>query len=168
MLRKVSFTKLLGAGSGALLLFVLVNRAGGFYFTPPELEKPAYVVIEEEPETPAEPEQELTFEERMAQADAAAGERVFNQCKSCHRVEEGVNAVGPSLYGVVGRPVHAVADFSYSDAMAGLEGEWTAERIYEFIAAPRDVVPGTAMTFAGLKDPQDRANVIAYLDSLGD
>ncbi|ARC87598.1 cytochrome c family protein [Rhodovulum sp. MB263] len=166
MLKKVSFTKLLGSASGALLVFALVDRAGGLYFSNPGLDKPAYVVIEEEPATPAEPEQELTFEERMAQADAAAGKRVFNQCKSCHRVEEGANAVGPSLYGVVGRPVHSAEGFSYSDAFAGLEGSWTAERIDAFITSPRDVVPGTAMTFAGLKDPQDRANVIAYLESV--
>lgn len=168
MLKKVSFTKLLGAASGALLVFVLVDRAGGLYFSPAELEEPAYVVIEQEPETPAEPVKELTFEERMAQADIAAGKKVFNQCKSCHRVEEGANAVGPSLYGVVGRAVHSISDFSYSDAIKGLEGEWTPDRIDQFIAAPRDYVPGTAMTFAGLKDGQDRANVIAYLDSLDD
>ncbi|HUF55156.1 MAG TPA: cytochrome c family protein [Thermohalobaculum sp.] len=99
--------------------------------------------------------------------DAEAGEKVFRKCMACHTVEEGQNRVGPSLHGVVGRDVASVEDFSYSDAMlAWGEGKtWDAELLDTYLEDPRGVVEGTTMIFAGLKDEEDRRDVIAYLDA---
>lgn len=97
--------------------------------------------------------------------DAALGLKVFAKCKACHKVD-GKDAVGPHLNGVVGRPTASVEGFKYSDAMIAHAGEWTPERIDAYLADPKGTVPGNKMAFAGLKKPEDRANVIAYLQSL--
>jgi cytochrome c len=95
--------------------------------------------------------------------DAAAGEKTFAQCKACHQAVEGKNGVGPSLAGIVGRTAGQVAGFSYSAANKGSGVTWTEETMFEYLEAPQKFMPGTKMAFAGLKKPQDRANVIAYL-----
>ena len=102
--------------------------------------------------------------------DSAAGEKVFRKCMACHAVEEGQNRVGPHLHGVVGRDVAAVEDFTYSDAIVAWgEGKtWDPELLDSFLEDPRGVVEGTKMIFAGLKDAEDRADVIAYLDATDD
>ena len=99
----------------------------------------------------------------MAAGDAAKGAIVFNQCKTCHVVDKGVNRVGPSLYGVVGRKAGTVAKYTYSKANKESGLMWTAAKLDEYLAAPQKVVKGTKMAFAGLKKPEDRANVIAFL-----
>ncbi|MBK1636115.1 c-type cytochrome [Rhodovulum adriaticum] len=164
-----SFTKLAATASAALVALVFINMAGKALYTKPELESPAYVILEETDDTEtaaAEPEVELTFEELLAQADVDAGARVFKECRACHKVEEGVHAVGPSLYGVVGRAVASFDDFNYSGALDGTAEVWTPQAISEFITNPREYAPGTAMTYNGLRDAEDRANVIAYLQSV--
>ncbi len=99
----------------------------------------------------------------MATADFDRGAKVFKKCATCHSVGKGEAAkVGPNLYGVVGRARGATA-FSYSDAMKAKGGAWDAESINAFITKPKDYLPGTKMGFAGLKKPQDRADVILYL-----
>ncbi|CAA7619410.1 cytochrome c family protein [Magnetospirillum sp. UT-4] len=95
--------------------------------------------------------------------DAAAGAKVFNQCKACHTVEPGKNRVGPSLHGIVGRPSGKVEGFKYSPAMAGANLTWTPENLDKYLADPKGFIPGNKMAYAGLKKPEDRANVIAYL-----
>ncbi|MCR6631083.1 MAG: cytochrome c family protein [Magnetospirillum sp.] len=108
----------------------------------------------------------LTSVPTLAQAagDAAAGEKVFNQCKACHTVQAGQNRVGPSLHGVVGRKAGSVEGFNYSPAMKNSGITWTAETLDKYLAEPKTVVVGNKMAFAGLKKPEDRANVIAYLE----
>ena len=119
--------------------------------------------------TPATTEKEADFATVLASADPAAGEKVFNKCKSCHSIEKGgPNKVGPHLWGVVGRPKGHVEDFAYSDALKGLGGEWTYADLNEFLTAPKNYVPGTKMTFGGLKKVEDRAAVVAYLRENGD
>lgn len=101
-----------------------------------------------------------------AEGDAAAGEKVFNQCKACHENEKGVNKVGPTLKGIVGRKAASVPDYKYSAAMTakGAGGlVWTEENLTAYLPNPKAYVPGTKMAFAGLKKPEDVANVIAYL-----
>ncbi len=101
-----------------------------------------------------------------ADGDAAAGEKVFAKCKACHENEKGVNKVGPTLKGVVGRPAASVPDYKYSEAMLakGAEGlVWTEENLTAYLPDPKAFVPKTKMAFAGLKKPEDVANVIAYL-----
>ncbi|MEO0823427.1 MAG: cytochrome c family protein [Pseudomonadota bacterium] len=101
--------------------------------------------------------------------DAAAGEKVFRKCKACHVVDKEQNRVGPHLVGIVGRPVGAVEGYKYSKAMTAWgEGKaWDAETLASYLEAPKKVVKGTKMAFAGLKKEADRANVIAYLESAG-
>jgi cytochrome c len=99
--------------------------------------------------------------------DAAAGKAVFqSQCAICHAVQAGRNMVGPSLFGVVGRPAGQIADFHYSPANKSSALTWDAATLDRYLTSPRDVVPHTIMTYAGLKDPQKRADLIAYLATL--
>lgn len=95
--------------------------------------------------------------------DAAAGEKTFVQCKACHVLEAGQNRVGPSLNGIIGRTAGQVAGFNYSAANKGSGKVWDEETLYTYLENPQAFMPGTKMIFAGLKQPQDRANVIAYL-----
>lgn len=94
--------------------------------------------------------------------DATAGARVFKQCKACHSVESR-NGIGPHLNGVVGRPVASVDGFGYSAALKAHGGAWTLEALDAWLADPRGYIPGSRMYFVGLKNPEDRNNVIAYL-----
>ncbi len=98
-----------------------------------------------------------------AAGDAAKGAVVFNQCKVCHVTDKGVNRVGPSLFGVVGRKAGTVPGYNYSAANKNSGLIWTAAQLDPYLAAPQKVVKGTKMAFAGLKKPEDRANVIAFL-----
>lgn len=103
-----------------------------------------------------------------ADGDADAGAQVFKKCAACHTATEATNRVGPSLLGVVGRPVATFPDYSYSSAMTdfGADGKvWDEDRLTEYLLSPKAMVPGTKMSFAGLKKPQDIENVIAYLKS---
>lgn len=95
--------------------------------------------------------------------DAAAGEKVFIQCKTCHEVTAGVNKIGPSLSKVVGRAAGTVANYTYSPANKNSGITWTQEKLFQYLENPQRVVPGTKMAFAGIADPQKRADVIAYL-----
>ncbi len=95
--------------------------------------------------------------------DAVAGAEVFKQCMACHVVEPGQNRTGPTLAGIVGRAAGSVAGYSYTPANANSGITWTPEKMFQYLENPRRVIPGTKMSFAGLKDPQDRADVIAYL-----
>ena len=100
--------------------------------------------------------------------DAAAGRIEFNQCRSCHTVEAGMNRVGPSLHGIVGRTVGTEDGYRYSTAMAAAGGVWDEQHLYVFLEKPRDVIPGTKMTYLGIKDSQRRADLIAYLKTQAD
>ncbi|WP_448205504.1 c-type cytochrome [Azospirillum sp. sgz302134] len=99
-------------------------------------------------------------------ADAAAGKDVFKVCMACHTAEQGKNKVGPSLFGVVGRPAASIDGFKYSAPMkekaaGGLV--WTPETLKAYITAPKEIVPGGSMAFAGLKEPEKVDNLIAFL-----
>jgi len=100
-------------------------------------------------------------------ADIAAGQAIFEHtCKNCHSLDVGVNKVGPSLWHVVNRPSASVEGFVYSDAMKSLHATWTPEALNVYLQNPRGDVHGVNMFFKGLPDAQDRANVIAYLESV--
>ena len=94
------------------------------------------------------------------------GAKVFKKCSACHKLEDGANGTGPYLYGVVGRPIGSASGFGYSSAMAAKGGDWTPEALDAFLLKPSADIPGTSMSFAGLKKQGDRVNLIAYLDSL--
>ncbi|PZF78082.1 cytochrome c family protein [Aestuariivirga litoralis] len=102
----------------------------------------------------------------LADGDAAKGEKVFVKCKTCHDVDKGVNRVGPTLKGVVGRPVASVEGFKYSEDMLakGKEGAvWDEATLAAYLPDPKAWVPKTKMAFAGLKKPEDVMDLIAYL-----
>jgi cytochrome c len=106
----------------------------------------------------------------LAKADAAAGEKYARVCGTCHSFGKGEAAkIGPNLYGIVGLKHAHMAGFDYSDAMKAMSDKtWTFDELNEFLYAPREHIPGTKMTFAGIKNDQDRANVIAWLRTLSD
>lgn len=95
--------------------------------------------------------------------DAAAGKTVFIQCQACHVQQDGVNRVGPSLYNIVGRQSGQVEGFRYSKANQDSNLVWTEEQLFTYLKNPRATIPGTTMAFAGIPDPQKRADVIAFL-----
>ena len=102
--------------------------------------------------------------------DVAAGEKVFKKCAACHTLSpDGKNKVGPDLYGVVGRTTGTAEGFKYSEVMAqaGADGHvWTEEELSKYLENPKAMYPGTKMTFVGLKKPEERADVIAYIKSV--
>src|SRR6056297_1480328 len=110
---------------------------------------------------------ESEFAAMVASADVGNGERLYRRCQACHKLEDGANGVGPHLYGVVGRDIAGVDGFNYSDALKGLDGAWTLDQLSAWIENPREFAPGNRMGFAGLKDEQDRADLMAYLQTIG-
>jgi len=104
----------------------------------------------------------------LAEGDADAGKKVYNKCRACHAVEDGVNKIGPHLYNVIGREAGAVEGYSYSSAMAESGLVWDEANLSAYLEDPKGLVPGTKMAFAGLKKPEDIANVIAYLESVAE
>ena len=101
-----------------------------------------------------------------AAGDPGAGRAVFNKCSICHTVKPGQNAIGPSLFGVVGRKSATEPGFSYSDAMKKADKTWDEATLDTYLTSPKAMVPGTKMVFPGLSKPEDRANLIAYLATL--
>ncbi len=99
----------------------------------------------------------------LAEGDAAAGEKVYKKCKTCHSLEAGKNKLGPHLAGVIGREAGSVEGFKYSKAMADSGLVWDEATLDAFLAKPKDVVPKSKMAFAGLKKEKQRQDVIAYL-----
>ena len=99
----------------------------------------------------------------LAEGNAEEGERIFRKCASCHSIEEGGRKSGPSLFGIVGAQSGSVEGFRYSDANLSLNVVWDEENLAEFVADPRDFMPGTRMSFRGLRDEQDIENLITYL-----
>lgn len=102
-----------------------------------------------------------------AEGDPDHGREIFQaRCTICHSAEPGRNKIGPSLYAVVGRPAGSVPDYAYSDANKRSGIVWDRDTIERYLAAPQAMVPGTKMTFPGLKNPEDRASVVAFLATL--
>jgi cytochrome c len=163
--------KILGAILFTCLCLLGLNIAAGAIFSPPEPSKPGYeIAIPEKPEgggaAPAAPQESLG--QLLASADPKRGESIAKVCQTCHTFEKsGPNKVGPNLWGVVGRP-KVEPGFNYSAAMKAKGGDWTIPELSDFLTSPRGYIPGTAMSFAGLPRPQQRADVIAFLNTLSD
>jgi cytochrome c len=104
----------------------------------------------------------------LASADAAKGEQTFKKCAACHNAAAGgAHALGPNLHGVLGAAIASKPGFGYSEALKGKGGTWTWEAMSDWLKSPKSFAPGTKMTFAGLGDPQERANLMAWLNSQG-
>ena len=117
---------------------------------------------------PVEDAQAMIEEEAsVSLGDPDAGKRKFSQCSSCHSVNEGGrNGIGPNLWGVYEAELASKEGFSYSNALREFGGSWTAEQLDGYLANPRGYIRGTKMGFAGLRNEEDRANVVAYLATL--
>lgn len=113
--------------------------------------------------TAAEPPAPAPVAYASLTGDAAAGEKTFAQCKACHQLAAGKNGVGPSLAGIVGKAAGQVAGFNYSAASKKSGVTWDEESLFAYLEAPQKFMPGNKMAYAGVKNPQDRANLIAYL-----
>jgi cytochrome c len=120
------------------------------------------------------PAVELTATERQARlaalpapynaADLENGRKQYGKCRSCHTIAEGgPNLTGPNLYGVFGRKAGAVPDYAYSETLVGTGWTWDAAKLDGWLANPREYLPGTKMSFAGLRDETDRRDLIGYL-----
>ncbi|RMH50671.1 MAG: cytochrome c family protein [Alphaproteobacteria bacterium] len=163
-------TKIVAGICGALLVFLGVK----YFIAEPlyrsgehgETQLAWSLELPEQAPAPAEEKAPVDFAALIAAADPAKGEAEFRKCATCHKTEAGANATGPTLHAVVGRPVGSVPGFNYSSAMAGHGGEWTPEALAQFLMNPKKYVPGTKMSFAGFKKPEEAAAMVAYLATL--
>ena len=172
MLDTMTMTKILGGFCGAFLIFLLGNwvaeelyHVGGSGHGD---HKQAYVIDTGEEEADTAQEEGPAFVTLLAAADTGKGAKVFSKCKACHKLEAGANGTGPHLYGVVDRAVAVEADYKYSGALIAVAEVWTAENLNGFLENPKSYAPGTKMGFSGLKKETDRANLIAYLATIGE
>ncbi|MGO9420175.1 c-type cytochrome [Roseiarcus sp.] len=168
-----NFNRTMLALFGALVFLGLIMEYTSFVFAPQVLKVPGFALpgSAEAPAAAAAPEapKEVPLPELLAKADAKKGEADSKICATCHNFDKGGAAkVGPDLWGVVGRPIASAPGFSYSDAVKGLGGDWSYEKLDHWIANPKGMAAGTKMAFAGEKEPQKRADILAYLQSLSD
>lgn len=170
------YNKLIGAFLGAVFVVFSVGIVSDAIFAAPHPEKEGFIIEAAEPEASAGGEvapAEEPIAVRLAGADATAGQAIEKKCSACHTTEKGgANKVGPNLWGIVNRPVASHEGFAYSGAMKefsqGGSVVWDYEHLDKFLTSPKGLVKGTAMGFAGLKNPTERANLIAFLRELAD
>ncbi|MEY4555335.1 MAG: hypothetical protein RL093_454 [Pseudomonadota bacterium] len=165
--------KILGAVLATAFVIIGVGQGTKILFQTHAPEKMGYFVDapEEAAGGPAEVVLPPDWGTVMPTADLAAGEAAFARCKSCHTIDAGgANGIGPNLYGIAGRATASHAGFAYSDAMTAHRGTnptWTLDELDLFITAPGRHIPGTKMSFAGIRDTATRVNLIAWLRAQG-
>ncbi len=154
------------------ILALAIGKVADYLYHPVETsDKRGFQIEGAEEATTAEgaapvEEEKIDVEALMAQADAKAGADVFKKCASCHLDDaSGTHKIGPNLHGIANAPIAHHGNFSYSNAMKQKGGTWTHENLFAFLKKPRDFINGTKMSFAGLKDPKDIANVIKFLEA---
>ena len=169
----LKLNKILGAALATAFVVVGVQQVTGAIYHTEAPEKMGYFVDAPEEAAAGAEEAELPpdWGTLLPTADLAAGEAAFARCQACHNAAPGgPNGTGPNLNGVVGRPVASHAGFTYSEAMTAHKAEaptWTLDALDHFLTAPGRVVPGTKMSFAGIRDTQTRVNLIAWLRTQG-
>lgn len=165
---RTNFIAMFALGGGIVALGAGI--VSGEMFKTGRPEKMGYPIagVVEQGSGPAAVEKPIEY--YLASADPAKGAEVFKKCTACHNADKGgPNALGPNLYGVIGEPIgKGAGGFAFSDALAGVGGNWDFTKINHWLTSPKAMAAGTKMTFAGLGNPQDRANVIAFLNSKSD
>jgi cytochrome c len=162
----------------AVLTALLGTMALGVFssavFAPQKPAKPGYDLPSGAPAAsaakPAAATPEVPLPALLAKADVKKGETFAKACMACHTFEKGGGVkVGPPLYGVVGRKIASVPGYSYSDSIkSSLSGDWTYDELFKWLDNPRNLASGTKMGFPGEPDPQKRADILAYLQTLSD
>ncbi|MDP3855473.1 cytochrome c family protein [Phenylobacterium sp.] len=168
----LTFNKVAGAVLATGLAIVGLREISAGVFASHEVEKPGYAIaVVEDTAGGATAEAPIDWGTVLPTADLKAGEAVFAKCKSCHTVDAGgPNGTGPNLHAVLGKKPGAHAGFAYSSGMTAhgaAVGTWQFADLAEFLKAPQKHVAGTKMTFVGLKKPEERVNLIAYLNAQG-
>ena len=158
--------KILGLVLGTALFLQVVHMIDES-FKPGKAAKPGSEVAVKEGQPQAGVAAAVPIDGLLASASAERGATVAKQCQACHNVEEGQGAkVGPHLYGVVGRKIASVPGFNYSSALKSKNGNWDLNALNALLIKPATYAPGTTMTFAGLSNDKQRADVIVYLNTL--
>jgi len=154
------------AGCGAALGLSIV---GGMIFHGERPEKMGYAIEGVEEAGGGGEAKAVPIASLLPTADPAKGAEVFKKCAACHTINQGgANGVGPNLYATLGEGIaQGKGGYAFSDALKGVGGNWDFERMNAWLTSPRKFANGTKMTFAGLSNPEDRANVIAYLNQQG-
>lgn len=169
----LTFNKIAGAALATGLAIIGLGQLSSGIFAPEKPAKPGYLVevAEESGGGAAVADTPPDWGTVLPTADVAAGEAVFAKCKSCHTIEAGgANGTGPNLHGAVGRKPGSHAGFAYSSGMTEFgakQGVWDYDHLYEFLKGPQKYIAGTKMSFVGLKKPEERVALIAYLRSQG-
>ncbi|MDO9077389.1 MAG: cytochrome c family protein [Brevundimonas sp.] len=170
----LKWNKIMGAGLATVLVILMVKEGTAFIYHNEAPEKMGYFVNAPEESAGGAAEEAVLppdWGTLLPTADLASGEAAFARCKSCHTVNAGgANGIGPNLFGVIGGPVTHSAGFAYSDALIAHKGTnptWTLDEMDLFLTAPGRHVPGTKMSFAGIRDTATRVNLIAWLRSQG-
>ena len=157
-------------GLGAMIVALGATLVSTEIFSSERPEKMGYIVegVEEEAGG-SEAVAPVAIATLLPTADAAKGGEVFKKCASCHTVTQGgANGIGPNLYGTLGEEIgHGKGGYAFSDALSGKGGKWDFDSMNAWLASPKAFAPGTKMSFAGLSKPEDRANLLVYLNSLG-
>ena len=173
MMDSFELNKIAGAVLFALLILFGTKTATDLFFRAHAPEKPGYDVAVTEGgagDAAGEAEkEEVALAVLLSEGDAAKGEKVAKKCTACHTFDKGgANRIGPNLYGILGRDLGTVDGFAYSPALKGKGGNWGYDELNEFIANPKGFINGTKMAFAGIKRPNQRADLILYLRQQGD
>jgi cytochrome c len=168
-----AINKFLGVLLGTCIVLLVMNFAARAIFAPVVPAKPGFKIdVKQEPAAAAKetkPTAEVPIGKLLQTASAEEGAAAIKKCAVCHTFEKGgPNRVGPNLYGIVGEPRGQGRGFNFSAAMKAKGGTWTFDELNKFLTNPREYIPGTAMSFAGVPKDSERADIIAYLNKNSD